>query len=89
MFIFEHNKIKIDLNEIVKKYGNTVKFSNGIKPSITLKIKTQNEKQTLKDITTILGVFRDGVKKHLLRNLLIIINVVQIADLYINQIKRR
>ena len=55
IFTFENNKVEIDLNEMVKKYGTAIKFSNGIKPSITLKIKSKNEKQILNDITKFLS----------------------------------
>ena len=55
IFTFENNKLEIDLNEMVKKYGTAIKFSNGIKPSITLKIKSKNEKQILNDITKFLS----------------------------------
>ena len=35
VFTFEPNKFELDLNELVKKYGNKIKFSAGIKPMIT------------------------------------------------------
>ena len=54
VFTFETNKQTIDINEIVKKYGNKIKFSNGIKPMITLKIETKSDNQTLKAITEFL-----------------------------------
>ncbi len=62
IFTFEQNQMKVRLNEIIKKYGTAIKFSNGIKPSITLKIKAQNEKQILNDITKFLGNFLDEEK---------------------------
>ena len=62
VFTFEQNKIEIDLNEILKKYGNAIKFSNGVKPSITLKIKSQSDKQILNDITKFLEIKWEGEK---------------------------
>ena len=67
LFTFEKNvfdteydkQTKIDLNQIIQKYGNKIKFSNGIKPMITLKIEKQNEHQILEDTTK----FLTGVKE--------------------------
>ena len=55
VFTFEQGKFKLDVNEIIKKYGNKIKFLNGIKPMITLKIGQSNEKQILKDVIEFLG----------------------------------
>ena len=60
IFTFEQSNIKIDVNEIIKKYGTAIKFSNGIKPSITLKTKTKDEKQILSQITKFLCGIGDG-----------------------------
>ena len=50
------NKQEINIKKLVEKYGNKIKFSNGIKPTITLKTQTNtnNEKQTLSTITEFL-----------------------------------
>ena len=50
VFAFEKNDIKLDIEELVKKYGNKIKFSAGIKPRITLEIGTTDEGQILKDV---------------------------------------
>ena len=55
VFTFEQGKFKLDINEIIKKYGSKIKFSNGIKPMITLKIGQSNEKQILKEVIEFLG----------------------------------
>lgn len=54
VFTFEPNKFELDLNELVKKYGNKIKFTNGIKPMITLQIEPNNERQILHDVTEFL-----------------------------------
>ncbi len=51
VFTFETNKIEIEIAELVKKFGNKIKFSAGIKPIITLEIGSKNERQILNDIT--------------------------------------
>ncbi len=54
VFTFEPNQFELDLNELVKNYGNKIKFSAGIKPMITLGIKTEEERQILQDVTDFL-----------------------------------
>jgi len=53
-FTFEPNKFELDVTELVKKYGNKIKFSAGIKPIVTLEIGTTNERQILNDVTDFL-----------------------------------
>ena len=55
VFTFEQGKFNLDINEIIKKYGTKIKFSNGIKPMITLKIGQKSEKQILSEIIEFLG----------------------------------
>ena len=43
-------KLKINLSELVNKYKNKIKFSSGIKPSITLEINSNNDSELLKDV---------------------------------------
>lgn len=50
VFTFEPNKFELDINKLVGKYGNKIKFSNGIKPMITLQIGTNHERQILNDV---------------------------------------
>lgn len=54
IFTFEPNQFELDITQIVKKYGNKIKFSAGIKPIITLEIGTDNERQILNDVTEFL-----------------------------------
>ena len=54
VFSFETGECKIDINELVKKYRNKIKFSAGIKPMITLEIGSTNERQILNDVTELL-----------------------------------
>lgn len=54
VFTFEPNKFELNIAELVKKYGNQIKFSAGIKPMITLEIGTINERQILNDVTEFL-----------------------------------
>lgn len=60
VFTFEPNKFELDLNELVKKYGNKIKFSAGIKPMITLQIGSENEKQILNNVTEFLSLVPFG-----------------------------
>ena len=58
VFTFEPNKFELDLNDLVRKYGNKIKFSAGIKPMITLQIESEgnnSERQILHDITEFLS----------------------------------
>lgn len=54
VYTFEPNQFKIDITELVKKHGNKIKFSNSIKPMITLEIGATEEKQVLSAVTTFL-----------------------------------
>lgn len=54
VFTFEPNKFELDITELVKKYGNKIKFTAGIKPMITLEIGSNNERQILNDVTEFL-----------------------------------
>lgn len=56
VFTFEPNQFELDLNELVKEYGNKIKFSAGIKPMITIQIESEKEKQILKEVTEFLHV---------------------------------
>ncbi len=55
VFTFEQNQFQLDLNELVKKYGNKIKFSAGIKPMVTLELGSNSEQQILNDITKFLS----------------------------------
>ena len=54
LFTFTVNKLNVDIAELVKKYGNKIKFSSGIKSMITLEIGSNNERQILNDVTEFL-----------------------------------
>ena len=51
---FSANDFKLDVNKIVKKYGNRIKFSAGIKPRITIDLQKEDEKIILEGITDFL-----------------------------------
>ena len=51
VFTFEQNRFKLDVNKLIQNYGNKIKFSAGVKPMITLEVKTSNEREILKTIT--------------------------------------
>ena len=40
----------IDISKLIEKYGNNIKFSAGIKPTITLEIGSNNERKILNDV---------------------------------------
>ena len=60
VFIFEPGEINIDVNELVKKYKNRIKFTQGIKPQITFALENKNEIKMLKEVEEFLGNFGDG-----------------------------
>ena len=63
VFTFEPNQLKIDITELVKKYGNKIKFSNSIKPMITLETGTKEEQQILTQVTQfLLGITGTGTE---------------------------
>ena len=56
VFIFEAKEINIDINMLVKKYGNRIKFTQGIKPQITLALENNSELKMLKEVKEFLKV---------------------------------
>ena len=54
VFTFEQSKYEIDLQKLIKAYGNRIKFSPGVKTMITLDIGSTNERQILNDVTEFL-----------------------------------
>ena len=58
VFTFNRNNIDIDVQNLVKKYRNRVKFSDGIKPSVSFMTKTTTDEQLLNEIQD----FLKGVK---------------------------
>ncbi|MCI8273695.1 MAG: transcription-repair coupling factor [Clostridia bacterium] len=50
LFIFEPTELNINIQEIVKKYKNRVKFTQGIKPQITLSLENKSEIKMLYEI---------------------------------------
>ena len=57
VFIFETAKLEIDVNYLVKKYKNRIKFTQGIKPQITLRLESSSEKNILKETKEFLREF--------------------------------
>ncbi len=52
-------ELGIDLVGLIKQYGTKIKFSNGLKPMITLEVGSSNERQILNDVTEFLKIFGD------------------------------
>ena len=51
VFTFENNKFNVGcVNSLIKEYGNKIRFTPGIKPMITLKLTSTNEKDILKEV---------------------------------------
>ena len=48
--------IKYDIAELVRKYGNKIKFSAGIKPMITYKTDNVKEQELLKQVKEFLEI---------------------------------
>ncbi len=55
VFIFEAGEINVDINELVKKYRNRIKFTQGIKPQITLALENTEEIKMLNEIKSFLA----------------------------------
>ena len=53
LFTFNPNTVKdvVDIPEIVKEYGNRIKFSSGIKPMVTFTIKDTSDRNLLREVT--------------------------------------
>ena len=55
VFIFENNKLNAEKAiELIKVYGNDIKFSPGVKPMITYKISKKSEKELLLEVENFL-----------------------------------
>ena len=50
VFIFEPGELNIDINELVKKYRNKIRFTQGIKPQITLALDNISEIKMLHEV---------------------------------------
>ena len=51
VFTYDNNKFdNSSLSDLIKKYGNRIKFSSGIKPMITLKVEKKGEKGLLQEV---------------------------------------
>ena len=50
VFLYDKNKFNFEiLEDLVKKYGNNIRFSQGVEPYITLNIKRESDKQILEN----------------------------------------
>ena len=54
LFMFEPGEINIDITELVKKYRNKIKFTQGIKPQITLALDNISEIKMLHEVKAFL-----------------------------------
>ena len=60
-FETKDGKVNIDIEKLVRKYGNRIKFSAGIKPSITLNVESNDEKKILKSTTELVMTLANDV----------------------------
>ena len=57
IFTYENNKFNDDfISILIKKYGTKIRFSNGIKPMITLKIESQGEQAIIAKVKEYLNI---------------------------------
>ena len=54
LFMFDKQESELNITELIKKYGNRIKFSAGIKPMITLEIGSSDERNILNETTQFL-----------------------------------
>ena len=58
VFTYENNSFKDNfISDLIGKYGNKIKFSNGIKPMITLKNEKHGEKELIEEVKEFLKNF--------------------------------
>ena len=58
VFTYESNNFEDDfISNIIKKYGSRIKFSDGIKPMITLKIQKQGEGALIEEVKDFLTIY--------------------------------
>ena len=51
VFLYDNNKFNFELvDDLAKKYGSKIRFSNGVQPYVTLKVNTISDKQVLEDV---------------------------------------
>ena len=62
-FTFDDNKLNYDILKLVRKYNEKLKFSNGIKPMMTLNIGACGEKEILKNVTDFLKLLKSDEYK--------------------------
>ena len=65
VFTYEPNKFETDISDLVKKYGNKIRFSAGIKPMVTVEIGSNNERQILNDVTEFLKMWWSKIEINL------------------------
>ena len=59
VFTYENNSFKDNfISNLIDKYGNKIKFSNGIKPMITLKNEKHGEKELIEEVKEFLKNFQ-------------------------------
>ena len=57
VFIFEPGNLNIDISELAKKYKNRIRFTQGIKPQITIALNNTSEIKMLKEVEEICADF--------------------------------
>ena len=50
IFTFENDKFDVDVNELLKQYRNRIRFSPGLKPTVTLVLQHNDDIKVLKEI---------------------------------------
>lgn len=63
VFTFEPGEINIDINELITKYRNRIKFKQEIKPQITIELQENSQKKILCEIIEILTCIAENETK--------------------------
>ena len=63
VFNFEQANFNVDVNELVKKYQDKVRFSPGIKPALTLKTAGKTDKEVLEELKEFIKDIKNSINK--------------------------
>lgn len=63
VFNFEQSNFDVNVNELVKKYQDRIRFSPGIKPALTLKTNGKTDKEVLEELKEFIKDIKNSINK--------------------------